>query len=578
MTSMVFNNLNTAINNYKHKDKKTLLKGMYEGLYEGHSKPRERNVKTEELNQELFHDLTTNAKFSGNLFKFVEKQVSQQQREVNKKIEYIHTKIEDYIENGLPEYVEKWATKGRDRLNNNDIYKRFNNNDNIYNIIYNIIKNRKQVPTNNEINKIIENDIKKNIENRDKLEKNTEIMINNELFKPNKPDSVVNGDVNNEELNKGHFFKISDHKEIITFFKDFNNIKKCYYDYDNDCNKYWGSVRGLVQPGIPDTSTHISDELDTHTSSDTRVNKSPDIWDFDIKYHNISEFFNIYYNNYTFYIEKDRNPKDKFIEAYDKFISENEKPNNTDEKPNNTDEKPNTDENSFKNFNSEFKSSFNKDFLDINNNDIKIDSKNIIKYIRLFHYKKKTLFHYKKKTLIHENIKIPQMHLHYTESPIALQLLHVFHIYYLSNCKHYSSQLEGISKELSEKISRINLFDELTGKEEKIKNILNEINLFNDTVKVLPEQQGGKTKRKNKRKTRGGKTVKKQKSLTGNIIFGSWKDGSSIFKDSKGYYIIQWDSKKEQECKKHLKSWKPKKDDERLVLKSGKWTKQTTKK
>lgn len=554
MTSMDFDFLKEAINNYKteHKDKKTLLKEMYEGLYVGHSKPRESIDKTTEvLNQELFHDLTTNAKFSEYLFNFVEKQVTQQQEEINEKIKDIHTKIADYIKEGLPEYVKEWATKGRDRLNNNDIYKRFNNNDNIYNII----KNRKQVPTNNEINEIIKNDINENIKNRDKLEKDTEIMIDNVLFKPNKPDSVVNGDVNNEELNKGHFFKISDHEEIKTFFKDFNNIKKCYSDYDNDCNKYWGSVRGLVQPGIPDTSSDIFDESDTHTSSDTRVNNLPDIWDFDIKYHNISEFFNIYYENYIFYIEKDRNPKDKFIEAYDKFISENEKPNNTDEK-------------SFKNFNSEFKSSFNKDFLDINNNDIKIDSKNIIKYIRLFHYKKKTIFH--------EKMKISRMH--YTESPIALRLLDVFHIYYLSNCKHYSSQLEGISKELSEKISRINVIDKITGKEEKIKNILNEINLFNDTVKVFRKQQGGKTKRKNKRKTRGGKTVKKQKSLTGNIIFGSWKDGSSIFKDSKGYYIIQWDSKKEQECKKHLKSWKPKKDDERLVLKSGKWTKQTTKK
>ena len=578
MTSMDFDFLKKAINNYKkteHKDKKTLLKEMYEGLYVGHSKSRESIDKTtEKLNQELFNDLTTNVKFSEYLFNFVEKQVSKQQEEINEKIKDIHTKIEDYIENGLPEYVEKWATKGRDRLNNNDIYKRFNNNDNIYNII----KNRKQVPTNIEINEIIKNDINENIKNRDKLEK----VLYEEYDLTTDPD----------DINKGHIIKISDHEEIRTFFKNYNNIEKCYSDYDNDCHEYWGSVRGLVQPGIPDTSLDISDKPDTHTSSDTRVNNLPDIWDFDIKYNNNNNktFFNIYYKNYTFYIEKDSNPKDEFIKAYNKFISENEKPNNTDEKPNNTDEKPNnTDENSFKNFNSEFKSSFNKDFLDINNNDIKIDSKNIIKYIRLFHYKKKRLFHYKK--------KIPQIHLHYTESPIALQLLHVFHIYYLSNCKHYETQLEGISKELSEKLSNklsgINVIDKLMGKEEEkiknilneITNILNEINLFNDKVKVfqdevklLPEQQGGKTKRKNKRKTRGGKTVKKQKSLTGNIIFGSWKDGSSIFKDSKGYYIIQWDSKKEQECKKHLKSWKPKKDDERLVLKSGKWTKQTTKK
>jgi hypothetical protein len=43
----------------------------------------------------------------------------------------------------------------------------------------------------------------------------------------------------------------------------------------------------------------------------------------------------------------------------------------------------------------------------------------------------------------------------------------------------------------------------------------------------------------------------------GSIIYGSWKDGSDIYKDSKGYYVIQWDPTK-GEFKKYLpKSWKP---------------------
>jgi hypothetical protein len=37
----------------------------------------------------------------------------------------------------------------------------------------------------------------------------------------------------------------------------------------------------------------------------------------------------------------------------------------------------------------------------------------------------------------------------------------------------------------------------------------------------------------------------------GSIIYGSWKDGSDIYRDSKGYYIIQWDPTK-GEFKKYL--------------------------
>ena len=55
--------------------------------------------------------------------------------------------------------------------------------------------------------------------------------------------------------------------------------------------------------------------------------------------------------------------------------------------------------------------------------------------------------------------------------------------------------------------------------------------------------------------------------------FGTYKDGSSIYKDNNGYYIYQWDNIKNLEYKKYLKNWKPKKNDTRLILdkKTKKW-------
>ena len=68
----------------------------------------------------------------------------------------------------------------------------------------------------------------------------------------------------------------------------------------------------------------------------------------------------------------------------------------------------------------------------------------------------------------------------------------------------------------------------------------------------------------------------------GNIDYGSWKDGSSVFKDSKGYYIIQFNINKGKEYKKYLKNWKPLRDSDVLYLDKTKkkWTskKQKTKK
>ena len=54
---------------------------------------------------------------------------------------------------------------------------------------------------------------------------------------------------------------------------------------------------------------------------------------------------------------------------------------------------------------------------------------------------------------------------------------------------------------------------------------------------------------------------------------GTYNDGSSVYKDTHGYYIYQWDNVKEVEYKKYLKTWKPPKSDTRLILdkKTKKW-------
>ena len=63
--------------------------------------------------------------------------------------------------------------------------------------------------------------------------------------------------------------------------------------------------------------------------------------------------------------------------------------------------------------------------------------------------------------------------------------------------------------------------------------------------------------------------------LLRNIDYGTWKDGSSIFKDTKGFYIIHVTNKgKGEEYKKYLKNWKPLPDTKLLYLDKTKkkWT------
>jgi len=48
--------------------------------------------------------------------------------------------------------------------------------------------------------------------------------------------------------------------------------------------------------------------------------------------------------------------------------------------------------------------------------------------------------------------------------------------------------------------------------------------------------------------------------LTAKVEYGTWKDGSSVFKDGKkGYYVVSIGSDGE-EYKKYLRSWKPASD------------------
>jgi hypothetical protein len=96
----------------------------------------------------------------------------------------------------------------------------------------------------------------------------------------------------------------------------------------------------------------------------------------------------------------------------------------------------------------------------------------------------------------------------------------------------------------------------------KLRHIKNKIKEYEDkALTTIPNEdvqwlEGGK------RKTR--KNIGKED-------FGTWKDGSSVFKDKKGFFVIQWNPKKNMEYKKYLNNWKPKPQKNRLVLVKNKW-------
>ena len=60
--------------------------------------------------------------------------------------------------------------------------------------------------------------------------------------------------------------------------------------------------------------------------------------------------------------------------------------------------------------------------------------------------------------------------------------------------------------------------------------------------------------------------------LNPTIEYGTWKDGSSVYKDKIGYYIVDI-NENDENYKKYLKNWKPVGDNLLYLDKSkGKWT------
>ena len=62
--------------------------------------------------------------------------------------------------------------------------------------------------------------------------------------------------------------------------------------------------------------------------------------------------------------------------------------------------------------------------------------------------------------------------------------------------------------------------------------------------------------------------------LVGKREYGTWKDGSSVYKDKAGYYVVAVNLKSvtEPEYKKYLKGWKPAKDESQLCFIKKRWT------
>jgi len=64
--------------------------------------------------------------------------------------------------------------------------------------------------------------------------------------------------------------------------------------------------------------------------------------------------------------------------------------------------------------------------------------------------------------------------------------------------------------------------------------------------------------------------------LVGKKEFGTWKDGSSIYKDNKGYYIVavklNASPNEEPMYKKYLNHWKPAKNAEAMCFVKKRWT------
>jgi hypothetical protein len=72
------------------------------------------------------------------------------------------------------------------------------------------------------------------------------------------------------------------------------------------------------------------------------------------------------------------------------------------------------------------------------------------------------------------------------------------------------------------------------------------------------------------------KQTRRSPRLVGNREYGTWKDGSSVYKDTKGYYIVAVKLTDADAAnpmyKKYLKSWTPEKNSEQLCFRNKRWT------
>jgi len=59
--------------------------------------------------------------------------------------------------------------------------------------------------------------------------------------------------------------------------------------------------------------------------------------------------------------------------------------------------------------------------------------------------------------------------------------------------------------------------------------------------------------------------------LVGKVEYGTWKNGSSVYKDSKGYYVVAVNATGPM-YKKYLKGWKPEKNAEMMEFVNKRWT------
>nr|QDY51806.1 hypothetical protein 1_191 [Mimiviridae sp. ChoanoV1] len=130
---------------------------------------------------------------------------------------------------------------------------------------------------------------------------------------------------------------------------------------------------------------------------------------------------------------------------------------------------------------------------------------------------------------------------------------------FFNNAEEKNSIEEGLGSGNTENGKKIPVLGKISNKKSKsIKG--------NKGSKTSKAKKGSKTSKAKK----GSKTNKgsKNKKSSSKEVYNSWKDGSDVYKNTKGFYIIQYNPKKNLEYKKYLPNYsKTKKVKYKLKLK-----------